>query len=90
MKTHDLKCWPVFFEALVKGTKTFELRKDDRGFQAGDHLLLREWSPSSETYSGRELTFRVGFVLHGAPKWGLSGDVAVMSLLPVKEMPWGS
>lgn len=40
---HDLKTAPVYFERVVSGEKTFEVRKDDRGFQSGDTLILREW-----------------------------------------------
>ena len=42
MQTHELKTWPEYFEAVKDGTKNFELRKDDRGFKAGDHLVLAE------------------------------------------------
>lgn len=41
---HDLKTDPAYFQRLVDGTKTFEVRKDDRGYQPGDTLVLREWS----------------------------------------------
>lgn len=44
---HDLKTWPTYFERLLDGSKTFEVRKDDRGYQAGDRLILREWDPEN-------------------------------------------
>jgi hypothetical protein len=47
MTTHDLKIWPVFFEAVRERKKTFEIRKNDRGFQTGDTLLLRKFDPES-------------------------------------------
>lgn len=40
---HDLKCWPEFFQDVKDGTKTFELRKNDRNYQVRDILHLREW-----------------------------------------------
>lgn len=40
MTTHHLKCWPPFFGPLSDGSKNFELRLDDRGFQKGDILFL--------------------------------------------------
>jgi hypothetical protein len=43
-KTHELRCWPEFFQPTLNAHKRFELRRDDRGgFQVGDQLLLREW-----------------------------------------------
>lgn len=90
---HELKVWPDYFARLADGSKTFEIRKDDRGFQAGDELLLREWNPQSywsatrngwvADYTGRELSFRVGFVAKGV-LFGLDlGEHAILSLVPV-------
>ena len=45
--THDLKCWPRFFGAIVSGEKTSEFRRNDRDFKRGDRLVLHEWSPNS-------------------------------------------
>lgn len=46
MTTHDLKCWPEFFDAIARGEKTFEVRKNDRGFQKGDRLRLLKYDPN--------------------------------------------
>jgi hypothetical protein len=43
MTEHDLKVAPEHFASLWDGTKTAELRKDDRGFAVGDTLLLCEY-----------------------------------------------
>lgn len=43
--THELKIWPQYFCRVADGTKTFEVRKNDRGFQPGDAVWLREWDP---------------------------------------------
>lgn len=39
-KTHDLKIYPRYFDEIVSGKKTWELRKNDRGFAEGDRLRL--------------------------------------------------
>lgn len=51
--THELKCHEEFYEAVISGHKTFEIRKNDRGFQAGDLLLLRETDNKGIEYTGR-------------------------------------
>ncbi len=45
MKVHELKTWPEPFEAIRRGMKTCEIRKNDRDFKAGDILELVEWDP---------------------------------------------
>lgn len=42
-KVHDLKILPIYFNAIVDGSKTFEVCKNDRNFQVGDELYLREF-----------------------------------------------
>jgi hypothetical protein len=52
MSTHELKCWPDFFDAVVRGEKPFEVRKNDRGYQRGDVLVLRKYDPIAR-FGGR-------------------------------------
>jgi hypothetical protein len=49
---HDLKSWPEYFKDVVRGLKTVELRQNDRGYQEGDLLCLREWQPAPPISSG--------------------------------------
>lgn len=62
MQTHMLKTWPMYFEAVLAGVKTFEIRHNDRGFLVGDVLLLAEYDPTSHRYSGREIRKRVTYI----------------------------
>jgi hypothetical protein len=62
MKQHELKIWPEFFQAVLTERKTFEVRKNDRGFQDGDHLLLREWRPDRQLYTGREVLVGITYL----------------------------
>jgi hypothetical protein len=80
---HELKTWPMYYGQLVDGTKTFEYRRDDRGFDTGDTLYLREWDPDTG-YTGREMRRRVTSILV------VSSDYVVMSLQsPAPEgRPW--
>jgi Domain of unknown function (DUF3850) len=76
---HELKCWPAYFAAILAGTKTFEIRKNDRGFQVGDELLLKEWDPATEIYSGREIIVEVPYITTSCQAMPPS-DFVVMSI----------
>lgn len=43
MKKHELKIAPKYYEAVASGLKTFEIRKNDRDFEEGDEIVLREF-----------------------------------------------
>jgi ASC-1-like (ASCH) protein len=60
---HELKIWPEYFEAVNNGEKTFEVRKNDRNYQVGDILYLREWSPFRESFTGKYTYLKVTYVL---------------------------
>jgi len=39
---HEHKILPEFFEAVILGFKTFEIRKNDRDYKVGDIVFLNE------------------------------------------------
>jgi hypothetical protein len=67
---HDLKIAPAYFKAVIEGRKTFEIRKDDRGFQAGDTVTLAEYDdgdkgyylPPSDRFTGAKHEATIGYV----------------------------
>jgi ParB family transcriptional regulator, chromosome partitioning protein len=63
---HSVRCLSVFFHAAARGEKTFEIRKNDRGYQKGDVLELRETDPIGPMHeeTGRTIRFRIGYVLN--------------------------
>lgn len=87
---HELKIWPQYYCRVADGSKTFEVRKNDRGFQPGDEVVLHEWNPETEDvehygfgdvkeeigYTGKKLEFRIGYVLP------IDAERVVFSLLP--------
>ncbi|WP_101696660.1 DUF3850 domain-containing protein [Clostridium minihomine] len=59
-RVHELKIRPEYFGSVDMGLKPFEVRKDDRGFSAGDFLILKEWSNG---YTGHEVRVAITYIL---------------------------
>lgn len=60
---HELKIEPEFFDAVLNGEKTFEIRKNDRDFAVGDYLALNEYSGEAKEYTGRATLAKVAYML---------------------------
>lgn len=78
-QVHHLKTWPDVFEDVIAGRKPFEVRKDDRGYQVGDWLVLEEWSPETKEYTGRACDAEVTYLLRGG-QFGIEAGYVVMTL----------
>lgn len=84
---HELKTDPISFELVDIGMKTFEIRKNDRGFNVGDHILLRETRYSGSemrdgaplVYTGRSREVWVRHIMFG-PIYGLMPAWIIMSI----------
>lgn len=96
MTEHILKTWPVYWYAVERGDKNFEVRRDDRGFQKGDAVVLRRTLDDSSysfdiksTGSERngwqveyyDLRFRIMYVLTGG-QFGVKPGYVVLALGP--------
>lgn len=89
-KVHELKTLRPYFQAIVDFRKTFELRRNDRDFQEGDYLHLREWDTNEGGYTGRTVARRVVYVLKNsatAPFTGLQEGHVVMAIGPAEFLP---
>ena len=75
-KSHDLKILPKYFEAVVAGIKRFELRKNDRNFQVGERITLREWD--GEKFTGRNIVYIITYVLEDCPEYGLKDGYCII------------
>jgi hypothetical protein len=79
--THFLKCDAPMFDAIARGDKNFEIRKDDRAYQAGDHLNLERLPfPGDALYSHVHIqSCEVTFVLRGG-QYGLEDGYVALSI----------
>lgn len=63
MNKIEKKILPEYFDAVLSGEKTFELRLADWECNIGDILVLREWDPEKNDYTGRIIEKNVTYVL---------------------------
>ncbi|WP_332237898.1 ASCH/PUA domain-containing protein [Sporolactobacillus sp. KGMB 08714] len=68
-RTHSLKIEPEYFEPVISGAKPFEIRFNDRNFQAGDSVILKEYVPDSG-YTGRHVSRQIGYITDFEQKEG--------------------
>lgn len=60
-KTHSVKILPEYFEAVISGEKTFEIRYNDRDYKVGDSLCLKEFCDG--IYTGRETIREICYMI---------------------------
>lgn len=94
--THFLKIAPNYLDAIKSGEKTFEVRRDDRGFQTGDLLVLKRYGRVGAVYEylteencraikGADvdnITCRITWILTGG-QLGIEPGYVVMSIEPI-------
>jgi len=75
MKTHHLKTLPKYWNDIRDGLKTFEVRRDDRGFEEGDELALVHTEHKSVIFR------KVMYILRGG-QFGIKAGYVVMGFEP--------
>ncbi|MNX23737.1 hypothetical protein D3C86_537450 [compost metagenome] len=76
---HKLKTHQKYFVDVYSGLKNFELRFNDRNYKIGDELILEEYIPESEFYTGRILHRRIDCILKGGV-FGLEEGYVILAL----------
>jgi Domain of unknown function (DUF3850) len=85
---HELKCWPPYFDDIETGQKLVDIRLDDRRFQVGDILFLREYVPpdrawrgdiDADGFTGRTCQRQITHILSGG-QFGLAEGYVALSL----------
>ena len=83
--THYLKTDTKVFQDVLDGNKTFEIRFNDRDFQVGDSVLLKETKFTGEQiesgqpliFTGREIHKRISYLLSG---YGLQDGWVILGI----------
>lgn len=76
-KTHNLKILSKYFTEILNGSKTFELRKNDRDYKVGDALMLREFN--GEEYTGNSVHVNITYILEGG-QYGLDKEYVILGI----------
>ena len=88
-KEHVLKTDHVVFQDVLDGNKTFEIRFNDRDYQVGDLVILKETEFTGEqvrsgqplVYTGREIQKRISYVLSS---YGLHEGWVILGIQDIK------
>ncbi len=93
MAIHELKTDPAFYHACYMNDLSFQLRKNDRGYEVGDLIVLRETMYTGEEmqqqgkplkYTGLYMAYLITYVLCG-PRLGLASDWCILSITPMSD-----
>lgn len=89
--THELKIKSEYLYPILKGDKRFEVRKNDRNFQVGDLIHLREFYPATSEqeahYGKSQGTYKITYLLNNEEY--CKGDYVIFgfeSVDPMEEM----
>jgi len=79
---HELKIHPEHYKNVLLGLKKVEIRFNDRNYQENDLLILNEFDPKTEKYTGGQVKRKVDFIIKDVP--GLEpGYVALQNSKPL-------
>lgn len=81
---HVLKLNSNFATAVFSGIKTFEIRKNDRGFQTGDHILFIVVDDSGRNVDHplNNVDYEITYVLSG---WGIQEGYVALAIRKTKK-----
>lgn len=82
MTEHILKSQAVLFDAVVAGRKCWEVRRNDRQFQSGDHVILlriEKQATGELAYTGHQHRAIIGWMLQGG-QFGVEPGYCIFSL----------
>jgi hypothetical protein len=82
MKTINVKIKQEYFDLIIQGVKTFEIRLNDRDYQADDRIIMSVYEDGM--FTGDWVACFIPYVFYN-PDYCKEGYV-IMSLPPVKSM----
>lgn len=61
-KWHYVKSWQHFYQAIKRGEKLHDLRKNDREYNVGDILVLQEYDFATGRYTGESIQAEITYI----------------------------
>jgi ASC-1-like (ASCH) protein len=80
--THALKTLIVYYQHVVSGIKTFEVRLMDRPFKVGDKLLLQEFNSENLDYTGSESEYRITYIMTSEMHKAVTPGYCILAIEP--------
>lgn len=80
MQTHRLKTTDIYWDAVKRGEKNFEVRINDRAFQTGDILELVRVTGYGYVDDVALIRKRISYILQGG-SFGIDARYCVMALV---------
>ena len=77
---HIIKIGVDFANAILSGEKTFELRRNDRGYQKGDEIVFRVIDRDGADMPGHPLNDEVFIITYVLSGWGLRDGFVAFSI----------
>lgn len=74
-KLHTVRSWSHFYDAIVAGKKTHDLRKDDRNYQVGDVLRLERFDNVKGQYTGEWTLVDITYITNRETPCAFSSSV---------------
>jgi hypothetical protein len=89
MTVHEVKSWAHFFDAIVRGVKLHDLRKDDRDYKVGDILKLMRYDIVKGEFTGETCEVFISYITSNKYPCAYSSavlphDYVILSLLRTK------
>ena len=84
MKLHILKISRNYLMDILVNGKTFEIRKDDRGYEVGDLIHFVDTN-GEEFFHYSKYVFRIHYILRDVPQYGLASDYCILAIRPFTE-----
>ena len=79
--THELKIHSKYYRGVLLGLKKVEIRLNDRNYQADDLLILNEFDPQTEKYTGGKVKRKIDLIIKDVP--GLEPDYVILQLVKI-------